>query len=67
MHYNNNTSNLPDYTKVIQAMIRHIHRIETVARVYGNSSHYIAPEQWLDKNIVCILLDDGFRDKEGRK
>jgi len=32
-----------------------IYRIETVARVYGNSSHCITPKEWLGKMIVCIL------------
>jgi hypothetical protein len=36
-------------------MTRQIHRIETEARVYGNSSHRITPKEWLGKKIVCIL------------
>jgi len=51
----------------MQTMTRQIHRIETVARVYGNSSHCITAKEWLGKKIVWILRDDSFSDKVGVK
>jgi hypothetical protein len=61
-------SNLPDYTKVVQAMTRQmIHRIEHEQEFMATLHIALHLRNGFKKILCILLLDDDFRDKVGRK